>query len=224
MLANSRRIESNQSGIHANLQSIVRKHLQNPFKKPFAQHTVDAFEAIKPTIESALEQGAGLIFDSGCGTAMSTRLLALQYPDSLVIGIDRSAHRLGKDYNQSLPGNVCLIQAECADFWRLAVKAGWKLEQHAMYYPNPYPKASQLKRRWHAHPVFPSLLKLGGKLELRSNWKIYVDEFCQAVSIAGYGFTMNEINPKEPMTLFEKKYQQSGQLLYSCEASLDQVQ
>lgn len=221
MQANSRRIESNQSGIHDNLESIVRKHLQNPFKKPFAQHTVDAFEAIKPTIESALGQGVDLIFDSACGTAMSTQKLALHYPDSLVIGIDRSAHRLSKEYNQNLPSNAHLVQAECSDFWRLAVKAGWKLEKHTLFYPNPYPKAKHLKRRWHAHPVFPSLLLLEGTLELRSNWKTYVDEFSRALSIAGCeDYTMAEINPKQAMTLFEKKYQQNGQTLYCCKVRL----
>ena len=220
MQAKSRQIESNQAGMHENLQSVVRKHLDSPFKKPFAQHTVAAFEAIKPAVEAALGQDSGLIFDSGCGTAMSTRKLALQYPDSLVIGMDRSAHRLGKQYNQVLPANAHLVQAECSDFWRLAVKAGWKLQKHTVFYPNPYPKASHLKRRWHAHPAFPALLELGGKLELRSNWKTYVDEFCQALSIAGYDCIVKQINPGEVMTLFEKKYQQSGQLLYACEAEL----
>ncbi len=220
MPANSRQIESSQAGIHKTLQQVVHKHLENPFKKPFAQHTIDAFESVRPEVETALEQGAGLMFDSGCGTAMSTRKLAVQYPDALVIGIDRSAQRLGKAYNQVLPANARLLQAECADFWRLAVKAGWRLEKHSIYYPNPYPKASQLKRRWHAHPAFPALLELGGKLELRSNWKTYVDEFCQAMAIAGFDVSTNQISPDEPMTLFERKYQRSGQLLYACEVAL----
>ena len=221
MQANSRCIESNQAGIHENLERVVRKHLDSLFRKPIAEHTLDAFEAIKLPIETVLEQGAGLIFDSGCGTAVSTRRLAMQHPDSLVIGIDRSAHRLNKDYNQSLPSNAHLVQAECADFWRLAVKAGWKLEKHTIFYPNPYPKANHLKRRWHAHPVFPSLLQLGGKLELRSNWKTYMDEFCLALSFAGFeDCRVETIRPSEAMTLFEKKYQESGQPLYSCEVML----
>ncbi len=220
MQANSRRIESNQAGVHENLQNVVAKHLKHPFKKPFAHHTVEAFNSIRPVVETALQQGKGLILDSGCGTAISTRLLARQNPDSVVLGIDRSLHRLSKNYNQTLPDNVHLLQAECADFWRLALKAGWKLEKHTIYYPNPYPKAQHLKRRWHAHPVFPTLLKLGGELELRSNWQTYVDEFCQALCIAGYDSTTAVICPKHPMTLFERKYQQSGQRLFCCKVSL----
>lgn len=44
------------------------------------------------------------------------------------------------------------------------------------------PKIGHLSRRWHGHPVFPAMLELGGVLECRSNWKIYVlNEFCFAV-------------------------------------------
>jgi len=219
--SNSRCIESNQAGVHDKLEAIVRKHLNSEYRKPIAQHTQDAFEEVRPTVESALSQGAGLVFDSGCGTAMSSRLLALHNPDDLVLGIDRSAKRLGKAYNDDLPENACLVQAECGDFWRLAKKSGWKLKKHTILYPNPYPKASHLKRRWHAHPVFPTLLELGGEIELRTNWKTYADEFCLAFKFAdkicnGVG----RIDQEQSMTLFEKKYKQSGQVLYICKSKL----
>ncbi len=221
MAANSRRIQSNQSGVHENLESVVQKHLSSSFRKPVAGHTQDSFNRIRPKVEQALEAGVGLIFDSGCGAAMSTRRLAQQKPGSLVIGIDRSAHRLNKEYNQSLPVNALLVQAECADFWRLALESGWLLEKHAIFYPNPYPKSKHLKRRWHGHPAFPALLGLGGELELRSNWKTYVDEFDLALNLSGVQHhSVESINPQQAMTLFEKKYQASGQTLYRCLAQL----
>ena len=38
-----------------------------------------------------------IILDSGCGTAKSTIRLGLQYPDAIVLGIDRSLLRLTKN-------------------------------------------------------------------------------------------------------------------------------
>ncbi|MFW7344351.1 SAM-dependent methyltransferase, partial [Pollutimonas sp. H1-120] len=76
-----------------------------------------------------------------------------------------------------------------------------------MLYPNPYPKAGHLKMRWHGHAVLPTLLALGGALELRSNWSIYVEEFALAVAqVTGKQASVSEIAPKENyLTPFEAK-------------------
>ena len=214
----SRRITDAQEGIHENLEKTVLKHLKYKHQKPIAQHTQTVFDQLKPVIIDAITLGKPLIFDSCCGTAMSTGILAKENPDALVIGIDRSATRLGKEYNNVLPENVRLVQAECADFWHLAKQEGWKLQRHTILYPNPYPKSKHLKRRWHGHPAFSDLLALGGEIELRTNWKIYADEFCMAANIASQGNVAcagtEIIRPVKPLTLFEKKYQESGQELY----------
>ena len=76
-----------------------------------------------------------------------------------------------------------MLQANLIDFWRLSVQTEWRLQKHYLLYPNPWPKKKHLQRRWHGHPVFPSILELGGELELRTNWKIYADEFNQAVNL-----------------------------------------
>ena len=177
---NSREIESNQQGVHENLEAIVRKHFDKQYKKPIGAHTQRAFDQIKNTIEFEFKNDTPLLFDSFCGTGMSTGIIARNNPDALVIGIDRSITRLSKAYNEELPENAVLIQAECADFWLLAKQHGWQLAKHSIYYPNPYPKAKHVKRRWHAHPAYPLLFSLGGEVELRTNWKIYADEFYQA--------------------------------------------
>ncbi len=221
----SRQITDAQEGIHKNLESIVKKHLQNRHRKPIAKHTQSAFNTIKPVIDKALVQGKPLIFDSCCGTAMSTGILATENPEALVIGIDRSVVRLGKEYNNKLPDNAHLVQAECADFWHLAKQHDWKLFRHTILYPNPYPKPKHLKRRWHGHPAFGDLLALGGDIELRTNWKVYADEFCKAVNIAiaKEKESCNEVASfiaEKPLTLFEKKYHESRQKLYRCVISL----
>jgi len=234
---NSNKVISNQQGIHQNLEVIVRKHFETEYKKPIADHTQIAFDKIKNRVEEALKKDTPLLFDSCCGTGLSTGILARKNPQALVLGIDRSISRLSKNYNQDLPDNGILVQAECADFWQLAVNAGWKLSYHSIYYPNPYPKAKHIKRRWHAHPAYPLLFSLAGEIELRTNWKIYADEFYQAfiyvsdylhdqkyhsTGVESLSFDTNSKDLKiDFMTLFEKKYCLSEQKLYSCKLVLN---
>ncbi len=220
---NSRTITDAQQGIHKNLEKVVRKHCQNTYKKPISQHTLDAFNRIEKQVERALAKATPLLIDSFCGTAVSTRIISQQNPEALVLGIDRSAARLTKQYNDFIPENVILVQADCADMWLLAQKAGWKVTKHTMLYPNPYPKSKHLKRRWHAHPAYPSLLALGGEVELRTNWKVYADEFSRALDYSGLdNVTSSAVEvidvsePFHPLTLFEKKYKEAGQKLYCC--------
>ena len=227
----SRWIMDAQQGIHKNLESVVKKHFSTQYKKPIADHTQRAFDGIKEEVLAHLKDNKPLIFDSCCGTAMSTAIIAQKNPDALVIGIDRSAVRLAKEYNDSLPKNARLIQAECADFWSLAKAEDWTLAKHYILYPNPYPKSKHLKRRWHGHPAFPLLFSLGGEVSLRTNWKVYADEFCMAIALgqkivfkkskdafAPSGVKL--IKPSQPLTLFEKKYQEGGQPLYECKIRL----
>ena len=85
----------------------------------------------------------------------------------------------------SIAENVKLVRADLVDFWSLVyTDATWNIHSNYLLYPNPYPKSQHFKRRWHGHPVFPTLLGLGGNLILRSNWNIYCEEFLDAVKIA----------------------------------------
>ena len=117
---------------------------------------------------------------------------------------------------------MVLLRAQLATFWRLALRAGWCLERHYMLYPNPWPKPGHLQRRWHGHPVFPDLLSLGGKIEMRCNWEVYAKEFAQAVHIAtGEKVAVRSIQPEGGISAFEKKYLERGQQLFSVSVSAD---
>lgn len=205
-------VSSNQSGIHEYLDAIVAKHLHSTFQRPISNHTQQAFEHVA---QQVIQHNAPLIFDSGCGTALSTRHIAQQYPAALVIGIDRSEVRLNKQYEQALPDNALTVRADLVDFWRLAQTAGWQLQRHFILYPNPYPKSVHIKRRWHAHPVLPSLLALGGEIELRTNWQIYAAEFAHTLCQTHYAQVQaQQFVPQNYWTLFERKYFEAGQTLY----------
>jgi tRNA (guanine-N7-)-methyltransferase len=183
-----------------------------------------AFQALERIIADAGNTAAGgLVLDSGCGTGESTRRIARAFPDCLVIGVDQSHARLVRTGANSFPhreGNAIWLRAELGTFWRLALRAGWRLRHHYLLYPNPWPKPGQLQRRWHAHPVFPDLLRLGGRLELRCNWEIYALEFAVAANRLLSGNTAPRLLVESAITTpFERKYRASGHPLYSVSVS-----
>jgi len=203
-------IISDQQDVHSDLHRIVERHLQRPWIKPVPAHTEDAFE--KAVIWWRQRGNRPLIIDSFCGTGMSTAMLAKHNPDACIIGLDKSSHRLSKHKTEGL--NYLLVRAECESFWQCLVKDNIAIEQHWLLYPNPWPKAGQLKRRIHGHPSFPLLKALGGQLELRTNWRIYAQEFYQACNQLGICGQLEPFVPETSMTLFETKYHDRGHQLW----------
>lgn len=228
---NSREIHTTQDGPHEELVDRVFKHCRVPFKKPFQQHNLDAFNKANNWLRG---QNKPLILDSCCGVGESTRQLAQMFPDHAVIGVDQSEDRLSRKLGE-LPDNALLVRANLLDFWRSAVDAGWKPVRHYLLYPNPYPKKSQFKLRWQGGPMLPYIAELGGRFECRSNWQIYVQEMAQAISLlrlpttetldedlGGIKASMLDdaaaqviaIEPDPVLTPFERKYLGSGQQVY----------
>lgn len=220
-MPNSRIITSNQQDLHDNLESVVRRHLKTRFQRPYPDYSLAVFEQAKQRLSQ--HQGE-LILDSFCGVGESTVNLARQYPNALVVGIDKSVARLNKHddhYRQSGVDNYILLRADVDDFWRLAVEDNWHPARHCVFYPNPWPKSSHFKRRVQGSPLFPSLLALGGEVELRSNWPVYVQEFAAALEIAGHSATVETFTPEQAITPFERKYSESGQPLWRCVSQLN---
>ncbi|MFO8044679.1 MAG: SAM-dependent methyltransferase [Halomonas sp.] len=219
MHASSRSIDTNQSGTHEDLTRRVARALEHPLRKPVAEHTQAAFREAGAWLADRPEMP--LILDAGCGVGLSTRRLAASFPDHAVIGVDRSRDRLSREHGP-LSDNALLIRADLVDFWRLALRDGWQPARHYLLYPNPYPKSAHLKMRWQGHPVLPVILALGGHLELRSNWRLYVEEFALAVAQAtGHEAQVVIHEPNgHPLTPFEQKYHVSGQSLWKLAVAL----
>lgn len=217
MFANSRNVTSSQTGPHEDLAQVLRRHLDHPFRKPVTDYNREAFGAALAAWRQ-WNPKAPLVLDSGCGVGWSTVQLARQWPAAFVLGVDQSSDRLGrgKDALGERPANMALIRADLVDFWRLLAEAGIRLQRHYLLYPNPWPKIGHLQRRWHGHPVFPTLLELGGVLECRSNWPIYVEELALAlVQACGKAATPEPWDPADHyLTPFERKYRESGQALW----------
>lgn len=211
----SRSVSSSQPGTHPALERQVTRHFQQRWQRPVAAHSAQAFAGCAKRVAA---WSGPLLLDAGCGTGTSSLQIAIANPEALVLGVDKSAARLGRGISSERPDNLLLLRADLVDFWRLAAAAGWKLSRHYLLYPNPWPKPGHLGRRWHAHPVFPTLLALGGELELRSNWETYALEWQQALRLHGMRSELDSFHAQvgagaaEPIVSpFERKYLGSGQ-------------
>jgi tRNA (guanine-N7-)-methyltransferase len=211
-------VDSPQAGPHRQLDLLVTRHAAHPFRKPPAPYSRAAFEAFM----KAWDRRRLPILDSGCGTGESTHVLARRHPDRLVLGVDQSLHRLSRGARLAgAPENALLLRADVVDIWLLLAREGVRLHAHMLYYPNPWPKPAHVMRRWPAHPAFPCLIGLGGQLECRSNWRVYVQEFARAIELlTGAIITVENFAASQPDTPFERKYARSGHTLYRARAAL----
>lgn len=216
MSGNSRFITSAQSGPHADLPALLQRHLAHPFQKPVLDYNRQAF-AEAMAAHAAFNPAAPLILDAGCGVGWSTLRIAADYPDHFVLGVDQSSDRIVRGKPEKLPENACLIRADLVDFWRLLAASGIRLARHYNLYPNPWPKIGHLSRRWQGHAVFPVWRTLGGVVECRSNWDIYIQEMAWALAeLSGQTVFAESYTTDDPMTPFERKYLASGHALWRC--------
>jgi len=214
-IGDSKAIVTNQDGIHEKLEEIVLKHIKHPFQKPFQQHTQDAFAEIDKIVQAF---DGDIILDSCCGVGQSTRLLAKRNPNALVIGVDKSANRINRNVDELVDEDSCkkvdnfyLIRADLNDFYRMVLAAKWPVTFHYVLYPNPWPKSKHVQRRWHGSAVFPAMMEIGRTMVLRSNWRLYLEEFNFAVSLLGLKGSFSTVTDSEPLTPFEAKYIASQQ-------------
>lgn len=237
MHANSRSISSTQTDIHDKLEKLVARHAASRFLKPVATYNAAAFDV---SIAAWRKMGEPpLILDAGCGTGVSSLHLATRFPGHFIIGVDQSADRLDRNvaWSGTWPSNFIKVRADLVDFWRLMQQAGIHPDRHYLLYPNPWPKKHHVVRRWHGHPIFPTIVALGGHFECRSNWRIYIDECAAALNqLTAIGTETEQYFPNNAnghgigdsiaiallssITPFESKYLASGHALWRCRANL----
>lgn len=221
MHANSSPIVSSQAGVHEQLHTLVARHAQHVFHKPIAEYNRIAFENSMTAWQAAGSQP--LILDTGCGVGLSTLHLASQFPDHFVIGIDQSEDRIARNthWQATMPENFMRVRADLVDYWRLLLAHGVFPARQYLLYPNPWPKIGHVARRWHGHPVFPTIVALGGDIECRSNWRIYVDEFAAGLTqLSGVAVQTEPYMPSQTITPFEAKYLASDHALWRCRAQV----
>ena len=212
MFGNSPRIESSQVGAHPRLLDVVRRHHAHPSRAPLHAPTQAQFALWRADYTDDTP-GRPLLLDLGCGNGESSLQLGELHPNADVVGVDQSAQRLAKRaaVGYARFENVVLLRAEAATFLRLLAASGVHIDTLYLLYPNPWPKPEHLQRRWHGHPVLPTLLGIARNIVLRTNWQTYADEFTLAAQTCGRTATQSILASDSPvMTPFEAKYLASG--------------
>jgi tRNA (guanine-N7-)-methyltransferase len=219
---NSRSITTNQIGVHEKLDELVLKYKRSTNLRPIGEHTQAAFDEAQGWLGN---YSGPIILDSCCGVGESTAHIANANPECRVIGLDKSALRVNKHQHYSAgQDNYRVIRADVNDFWRLVAKAQWNVVQHYLLYPNPYPKKTQVQKRWHASAAMPDLMSITPNIEVRSNWLIYVMEFAQSAKQYGVEGRLSEVSSTTPITPFERKYTASGQQCWQLVCNSDEAE
>jgi len=206
-------------------ERLISRYRDSRYTKPISRHTSEAYQAIRKRL---LDHYDNLILDSGCGVGESSLYLAAKNSEALVLGIDKSDFKLAKNSvylrrreMTDQPENLLLVRADLVDLWRLLQQDRVKLKKHFLLYPTPWPKQSHLKRRWYAHPVFPSIVSLGGVLEVRSNLIWYLQGWQQALSLYfDCSPQIEAIDIHQAITPFERKYSLRGESIYMMQVDL----
>ncbi len=211
----SKTVTTNQNGIHDDLKLIVSKQ-SLIYQRPIADFSIEIFNDIQE-----ITKGKKIIFDFGCGVGESTYKLALRNPEYFVVGIDKSISRLDRKnrFKQEIVENMLLVRGELLDLIYLIYKAykSQDMQIHVLYffYPNPWPKKIHVKRRFHGNPIAPFIYSIDVPIILRSNWKLYLEEFSFVSAL--YKRQSQKIKTLEvidALTPFERKYTDSAQEVY----------
>ena len=198
--------------MHARLSDVLTRHQKHPDQTPIAPYST----AIWPQVQAFAAAHPSLILDLGCGTGESSQNLAHRHPNAGVLGLDRSSVRLRKAPNDSSV-NYLHLRGDQYDLLRLMQAHNLRAAKIFLLYPNPSPKPEHLKRRWHAHPIWPTLLNVTDHIELRTNWSIYAEEFAFALKASGWNAVSEQIvidADNAALSLFEAKYVRSGHKIW----------
>lgn len=210
-------VRSNQRVADPGLQQRQQRRQGTRYRRPLAPHNLAVYRQLQPWLQA---HAGRLLLDAGCGTGQSSLNLASRHPDCVVLGADKSLQRLrqrGLSAGQPLhiDGRCAFALIDLVDLWRLLAADGIAFRCLYLLYPNPWPKPAQRLRRWPLHPVWPELLSLAPRLELRSNWAVLAAETHQALEASGWSASQAMLPVQdEPISPFEAKYQASGHALW----------
>jgi len=205
-------ISTTQTTVHEKLDALVQRYRKAENLRPVSEHTRAAFDQVNQWLGN---WSGDIIIDSCCGVGESTARLGAANPEAKVIGLDKSQSRLDKhQHYQCNSENYAVFRADVIDFWRLIRQHQWRIQQHYLLYPNPYPKPAQVQKRWHGSAAFVDLMAMTPNITVRSNWLVYLLEFAQAAKHYDVTANIQQVPDDEAFTPFERKYLASGQICW----------
>ncbi|GMH58759.1 hypothetical protein TrST_g5227 [Triparma strigata] len=172
-----------------------------------------------------------ITIDYYCGKGLSTlKSFSNASPNSCIIGIDRSEHRLSSIASSSLPftspssllsfshspssnSHIIFLRADIPTFIHLLDNyKDFKPASNRIYYPNPYPKSRLYTRRFYGMKCWAVLGEGNmGPVEVRSNWWTLISQVKSSWENFGGKVTVQEVKgTDDAMTHFERKYLKKG--------------
>lgn len=171
---------------------------------------------------------APLDLEIGCGVGFHPIRYARRNPDRFVVAIEHTRARYEsfarRVANHPAMPNLLPVHAD-AVAWVTHSLPARSVERLFLLYPNPYPKAADRNKRWHAMPFMGRLieaLKPGGTIELATNVESYFTEARDYLTeswglalVHSHAFDRDTAPEGAPRTHFEKKYLERGERCYN---------
>ncbi|MFK7827821.1 MAG: SAM-dependent methyltransferase [Oligoflexales bacterium] len=153
----------------------------------------------------------------GCGVGLHPANYATENPERSIIAIEHTREKYEKFTrrirSQQVLLNLYPIHANAIS-WISHMVPKDRVSRYFLLYPNPYPKARDLGKRWYAMPFMQQLiktLKQGGTINLATNCPFYAEEAkvhfegCWGLKLV----SLSELDSsclKQARTHFEYKY------------------
>ncbi len=132
-------------------------------------------------------RGAPKILEIGCGMGETTARIAAAHPENDYLGIEVHTPGVGsllKEIATRELGNLRVIQHDAVEVVRDMIRPGTLAGMH-IYFPDPWPKKRQQKRRLIQPPfvaLLASRLAPGGYLHCATDWEEYAQQMLAVLS------------------------------------------
>ena len=183
MLDNSRPVNSNQTHLHPRLATVVQRHLHTLHRGQISDYSRRAYAH---AVEALGEQPATaryrlLLRHRAQHRSVSTTSIRITLLSALISLLTDWA---------SIAATSALTTACCRPTARISGHYSHKTNSEppitTFFTPTPGRRPGTCNGAFTATPVCRTSSHSGGRVELRSNWQLYVEEFGSALHLAGH--------------------------------------
>lgn len=173
-----------------------------------------AYQATPLDLDAVFGRSAHHILEIGCGMGETTAIIAAQHPQNDYLGIEVHTPGVGsllKEIATRELSNLRVVQHDAVEVMRDMIAPG-SLSGIHVFFPDPWPKKRQQKRRL-IQPAFVHLLATrlapSGYLHCATDWEDYANQMLEVLS--GEALLLNMANgftprpPYRPQTKFESR-------------------
>jgi tRNA G46 methylase TrmB len=168
--------------------------------------------------------GMPLDLEIGCGAGWHPIRYAQKNPERFLVAVEHTHNRFASfERRLSRHPSVTNLKAVHANAvaWVTHALERESVDRVFFLYPNPYPKSSDLNKRWYGMPFMQrviDVLKPGGEIVFSTNEAFYSSEAKQFMTrqwglkqVENLEFSKETAPAGYPRTHFEKKYLERGE-------------